>query len=61
MSTEGQSNTRAMRRTGWILSGIVIAFMVADAGATLFAIEPAKKATLETGYPLDQKIGRAHV
>jgi DoxX-like family len=54
MSTEAQSNTQAMRRTGWILSGIVIAFMVADAGTTLFAIEPVKKATLETGYPLDQ-------
>jgi hypothetical protein len=42
-----------MRRTGWILSGIVIAFMVCDAGATLLAIEPIRKATLETGYPLD--------
>ena len=50
MSFEAQ----AMRRTGWILSGIVIAFIVADAGATLFAIEPVKKATLETGFPLDR-------
>ena len=54
MSIEPQSNSRAMRRTGWILSGIVIAFMVADAGADFLAIEPIKKATLETGYPLDQ-------
>ena len=53
MSREAQGNTQAMRRTGWVLSGIVIAFMVADAGATLLAIEPVKKATLETGYPLD--------
>jgi len=53
MSTE-QGSTQAMRRTGWILSGIVIAFMVADAGANLLAIEPIKKAMLETGYPLDQ-------
>jgi hypothetical protein len=53
MSIEAQGNTPAMRRTGWILSGIVIAFMVADAGATLLGIEPVKKATLETGYPLD--------
>jgi hypothetical protein len=43
-----------MRRTGWILSGIVIAFMVADAGANLLAIEPIRRAMLETGYPLDQ-------
>src|SRR5215472_9146512 len=42
-----------MRLTGWILSGIVIVFMIADAGGTLLAIEPLKKATLEAGYPLD--------
>jgi hypothetical protein len=42
-----------MRRTGWVLSGIVIAFMAADAGATLLEIEPLKRATLEIGYPLD--------
>jgi hypothetical protein len=53
MSAEAQGNTPAMRRAGWILSGIVIAFMVADAAATLFGIEPVKKATLETGYSLD--------
>jgi hypothetical protein len=49
MSIEAQG----MRRTGWLLSGIVIAFMIADAGGTLFAIAPLKKATLEIGYPLD--------
>ena len=53
MSTEVPGNTQSMRRTGWILSGIVIAFMAVDAGTTLLAIEPVKKATLETGYPLD--------
>jgi hypothetical protein len=52
MSTEAQGNTRLMRRAGWLLSGIVIAFMLADAGGTLLAIEPLKKASLETGYPL---------
>jgi hypothetical protein len=51
MSIEAQA--RAVRRTGWILSGIVIAFMAADAGAMLLAIEPIKKAMLEIGYPLD--------
>jgi hypothetical protein len=54
MSIEPLGNTLAMRRAGWILSGIVIAFMVADAGADLLAIETIKKAMLETGYPLDQ-------
>jgi hypothetical protein len=53
MSIEAQGNTQAMRRTGWILSGIVIACMVADAGVTLLGIEPIKKATLEGGYPID--------
>jgi hypothetical protein len=54
MSIEPLSSTQGMRRTGWILSGIVIAFMVADAGANLLAIEPIRRAMLETGYPLDQ-------
>ena len=51
MSTEPKSNAPAMRRTGWVLSGIVIAFMIGDAGATLFGIEPIRKAMLEIGYP----------
>src|SRR5215470_10041567 len=54
MSIEAHGNSRAMHRTGWILSGIVIAFMAADAGSNLLAIAPIKKAALETGYPLDQ-------
>jgi hypothetical protein len=53
MSVEALGNNQALRRTGWVLSGIVIAFMIADAGGTLLAIEPLKKATLEIGYPLD--------
>jgi hypothetical protein len=54
MSIEAHGNSRTMHRTGWILSGIVIAFMAADAGSNLLAIAPVKKAALETGYPLDQ-------
>lgn len=53
MSSISRANPIAMQRTGWILSGIVMAFMAFDAGATLLAIEPIKKATLETGYALD--------
>ena len=48
MSIEPQGNTQAMRRTGWILSGIVIAIMAADAGADLLAIEPISRDRLST-------------
>jgi hypothetical protein len=34
MSIEARGNSQAIHRTGWILSGIVIAFMAADAGST---------------------------
>jgi hypothetical protein len=34
MSIEALGDTQTMRRTGWILSGLVIAFMLADGGAT---------------------------
>ena len=54
LSIEAHGNSQAMHRTGWILSGIVIAFMAADAGSNLLAIAPIKKAALETGYPLDK-------
>lgn len=52
MSIETLGDTQAMRRTGWVMSGLVIAFFAFDAGATLLAFEPIKKATLETGYSL---------
>ena len=48
MSIEAHGNSQAMHRTGWILSGIVIVFMAADAGSSLLAIAPIKKAALET-------------
>src|SRR5215471_13888831 len=54
LSIEAHGNLQAMHRTGWILSGIVIAFIAADAGPNPLAIAPIKKAALETGYPLDQ-------
>jgi hypothetical protein len=52
MSIEAQGNTRTKARIGWLLSGLVITFLAADAAGTLLAIEPIKKATLEIGYPL---------
>src|SRR5262249_27720550 len=43
LSIEAHGNSQAMHRIGWILSGIVIAFMAADAGSNLLAIAPIKK------------------
>jgi hypothetical protein len=42
MSIEAHGNSQAMHRTGWILSGIVIAFMAADAGSNLLAMHPSR-------------------
>jgi hypothetical protein len=53
MAIEAQRNPRAMSRTGWILSGIVIVFLAADCAATYLSIAPLKKAALETGYSLN--------
>ena len=52
-SVEAERHTRATLRTGWILSGIVIAFLVGDCIGTLVGIAPVKRATLEIGYPLE--------
>ena len=54
LSIQAHGNSQAMHRTGWSLSGIVIACMAADGGSQLLAIAPVKKVALETGYPLDQ-------
>jgi hypothetical protein len=50
---EAGRKSQTMIRTGWILSGIVMAFLAADCVATYLGIAPLKKAALETGYPLD--------
>lgn len=52
MSVQTGQLSRSMPRTGWILSGIVIAFMALDFGATAMGTEAVKKATLEVGFPL---------
>jgi hypothetical protein len=52
-SVEAERHNRATLRTGWILSGIVIAFLVGDCIGTLVGIAPVKRATLEIGYPLE--------
>ncbi len=51
MSTKGPGETRAMRLTGCILSGLVIVFMINDAGSTLLGVQSIVKAVLALGYP----------
>ena len=52
-SIEAERHTRATLRTGWILSGVAIAFLVGDCIGTLVGIAPVKRATLEIGYSLE--------
>ena len=53
MNVEPERHIQAKFRTGWILSGIVIAFLIVDCVGTLVGIAPLKRATLEIGYPLE--------
>ena len=53
INIETEGHTRATLRTGWILSGIVIAFLIVDCVGTLAGIAPIRRATLEVGYPLE--------
>lgn len=52
MSVEAGRVSRSMPRTGWILSGIVIAFLALDFGATAMGAQAVKSATLAIGFPL---------
>ena len=47
------SNSKAMSRAGWILSGLVILFMTFDAGGKLAVIAPVVDATRQLGYPVE--------
>jgi hypothetical protein len=54
MSIEAHGNSQAMHRSGWILSGIVIAFMAADAGSNLLAIAAQEGGARDRLPTLDQ-------
>jgi hypothetical protein len=43
--------SRAALRTGRVLSGVAVAFLLFDASLKLFAVAPAVKGTVELGYP----------
>jgi hypothetical protein len=49
--------TRAQRISGRVLTGLVATFLVADAAAKLFLVEPVVKGSAELGYPVHTMIG----
>jgi hypothetical protein len=50
--------SKAALRTGWILSGIVIAFLVMDATMKLLALPVVTQASAELGWPDDAGTAR---
>jgi hypothetical protein len=48
-----------MRRIGWVLSGLVIAFMLMDGGMKLPPLPITVQATAELGYPASPGLVRA--
>ena len=48
-----QSNSKAMTRTGWTMSGLVILFMLFDAFGKLIVLTPVVDATRQLGYPIE--------
>jgi hypothetical protein len=53
LSPSAVTNSKGMTRAGWVISGLVIAFMVFDAIGKLLVIAPVVEATRQLGYPLD--------
>ncbi|HVH79323.1 MAG TPA: DoxX family protein [Stellaceae bacterium] len=47
------SNSKAMTRAGWAMSGLVILFMIFDAVGKLIVMTPVIEATRQIGYPED--------
>jgi hypothetical protein len=52
------SSSRIMRTTGYVVSGLVIAFMVFDGGMKLVPFDIVIKATAELGYPGSPDLAR---
>ena len=55
MSTKPQiaTSTTSMIRIGWIMSGLVVVFLVFDGTTKLMMITPVVNATVGIGYPVD--------
>jgi hypothetical protein len=52
-NSRDSSSSKALWWTGWIMSGIVLAFFLLDSIAKLMLIAPVVEATTKIGYPLD--------
>jgi hypothetical protein len=55
MTTKSQTatGTKSTIRIGWIMSGIVVAFLMFDGTTKLMMITPVVDATIGIGYPVD--------
>lgn len=55
MSTKPQiaTSTTSMIRIGWIMTGLVVVFLVFDGTTKLMMITPVVNATVGIGYPVD--------
>jgi hypothetical protein len=51
MAIQAVSNSKAMYRTGWGMSGLVILFMLFDGVSKLMLVPQVVEATNEIGYP----------
>ena len=47
------ASSKAMKRTGWILSGLVLLFLLFDAFGKLILMPQVIEATQQIGYPAD--------
>jgi hypothetical protein len=46
-------NSKMMLWAGWIMSGVVVLFLLLDGVSKLLLVEPVVEATRQIGYPLD--------
>jgi len=51
--------SKSRRGAGYVMSGVVIAFMLFDAGMKLVPLDVVIKATAELGYPPSPELARA--
>jgi DoxX-like protein len=53
LASQPASGSKAMKRTGWVLSGLVLLFLLFDAFGKLILMPQVIEATQQIGYPED--------